>query len=91
MGSVLFKAQLGEVFLEVLIFFLLFFCFILFAAKPCTQGPNTGTENFTKISRHLWQRKTEKMFTSALLQGSCSGRNPNFLQDTKEYLNQRGT
>ena len=41
--------------------------------------PNPGkrsTENFTKfsrqISRHLWQRKTEKNFTSALLQGSCS-------------------
>ena len=41
--------------------------------------PNPGkrsTENFTKISRqisrHLWQRKTEKIFTSALLQGSCS-------------------
>ena len=35
-----------------------------------------STENFTKISRqisqHLWQRKTEKYFTSALLQGSCS-------------------
>ena len=35
-----------------------------------------STENFTKISRqisrHLWQRKTEKNFTSALLQGSCS-------------------
>ena len=25
-----------------------------------------------KISRHLWQRKTDKIFTSALLQGSCS-------------------
>ena len=41
--------------------------------------PNPGkrsTENFTKISRqnsrHLWWRKTEKSFTSALLQGSCS-------------------
>ena len=41
--------------------------------------PNPGkrsAENFTKISRqisrHLWQRKTEKIFTSALLQGSCS-------------------
>ena len=41
--------------------------------------PNPGkrsTENFTKIScqisRHLWQRKTEKKFTSTLLQGSCS-------------------
>ena len=38
--------------------------------------PNPGkrsTENVTKISRqiswHLWQRKTEKTFTSALLQG----------------------
>ena len=41
--------------------------------------PNPGkrsTENFTKISRqisrHLWQRKMEKTFASALLQGSCS-------------------
>ena len=41
--------------------------------------PNPGKcrrENFTQISRqisrHLWQRKTEKRFTSALLQGSCS-------------------
>ena len=41
--------------------------------------PNPGkrsTENLTgisrQISRHLWQRKTEKKFTSALLQGSCS-------------------
>ena len=41
--------------------------------------PNPGkcrTEKLTKISRqisrHLWQRKTEKHFTSALLQGSCS-------------------
>ena len=37
-----------------------------------------STDNFTKISRqisrHLWQRKTEKIFTSALLQGSCSER-----------------
>ena len=35
-----------------------------------------SAENFTRIScqisRHLWQRKTEKNFTSALLQGSCS-------------------
>ena len=41
--------------------------------------PNPGkrsAENLTKISRqisrHFWQRKTEKKFTSALLQGSCS-------------------
>ena len=38
-----------------------------------------STENFTKISRqisrHLWQRKTETIFTSALLQGSCSDMN----------------
>ena len=45
--------------------------------------PNPGkrsAENFTKISRqisrHLWQRKTEKNFTSALLQGSCSENPP---------------
>ena len=46
--------------------------------KFCLAHPNPGkrTENFTKssrqISRHLWQRKTEKIFTPALLQGSCS-------------------
>ena len=47
--------------------------------KFSVAHPNPGersTENFTKISRqisrHLWQRKTEKIFTSALLQGSCS-------------------
>ena len=47
--------------------------------KFSVAHPNPGkrsTENFTKISRqisrHLWQRKTEKNFTSALLQGSCS-------------------
>ena len=42
--------------------------------KFSVAHPNPGkrsTENFTKISRHLWQRKTEKIFTSALLQGSC--------------------
>ena len=46
--------------------------------KFSVAHPNPGkrsTENFTKISRqisrHLWQRKTEKNFTSALLQGSC--------------------
>ena len=48
--------------------------------KFSVAHPNPGkrsAENFTKISRqisrHLWQRKTEKNFTSALLQGSCSG------------------
>ena len=47
--------------------------------KFSVAHPNSGkrsTENFTKISRqisrHLWQRKTEKNFTSTLLQGSCS-------------------
>ena len=47
--------------------------------KFSVAHPNPGkrsAENFTKISRqisrHLWQRKTEKIFTSALLQGSCS-------------------
>ena len=47
--------------------------------KVSVAHPNPGkrsTENFTKISRqisrHLWQRKTEKNSTSALLQGSCS-------------------
>ena len=47
--------------------------------KFSVAHPSPGkrrTENFTKISRqisrHLWQRKTEKYFTSALLQGSCS-------------------
>ena len=47
--------------------------------KFSVAQPNPGkrsAENFTKISRqisrHLWQRKTEKNFTSALLQGSCS-------------------
>ena len=47
--------------------------------KFSVAHPNPGkrsAENFTKISRqisrHLWQRKTEKNFTSALLQGSCS-------------------
>ena len=47
--------------------------------KFSVARPNPGkcsTENFTKISRqisrHFWQRKTEKNFTSALLQGSCS-------------------
>ena len=43
--------------------------------KFSVAHPNPGkrsAENFTKISRHLWQRKTEKFFTSALLQGSCS-------------------
>ena len=46
--------------------------------KFSVAHPNPGkrsTENFTKISRqisrHLWQRKREKIFTSALLQGSC--------------------
>ena len=41
---------------------------------------NVARKTFTKISRqisrHLWQRKTEKIFTSALLQGSCSEKNP---------------
>ena len=47
--------------------------------KFSVAHPNPGkrsAENFTKISRqisrHLWQRKTEKNFTSALLQDSCS-------------------
>ena len=47
--------------------------------KFSVAHPNPGkrsTENFTKISsqisQHLWQRKTENNFTSALLQGSCS-------------------
>ena len=47
--------------------------------KVSVAHPNPGkrsAENFTKISRqisrHFWQRKTEKCFTSALLQGSCS-------------------
>ena len=47
--------------------------------KFSAAHPNPGkrsSENFTKISRqisrHVWQRKTEKIFTSALLQGSCS-------------------
>ena len=38
-----------------------------------TNPGERSTDNFTpKISRHLQQRKTEKRFTSALLQGSCS-------------------
>ena len=47
--------------------------------KFSVAHPNPGkrsAENFAKISRqisrHLWQRKTEKIFTSALLEGSCS-------------------
>ena len=47
--------------------------------KFSVAHPNPGkrsAENLTKISRqisrHLWQRNTEKNFTSALLQGSCS-------------------
>ena len=47
--------------------------------KISLARPNPGklsTENLTEISRQisqsLWQRKTEKMFTSALLQGSYS-------------------
>ena len=58
--------------------------------KFSVAHPNPGkrsTENFTKISRQisrqLWQRKTEKNFTSALLQGGCSdfsgGSRPGFL------------
>ena len=46
--------------------------FFLAHANPGKRS----TENFTKISRqisrHLWQRKTEKIITSALQQGSCS-------------------
>ena len=56
--------------------------------------PNPGkrsTENFTKISRqisrHLWQRKTEKNFTSALLQGSCSEKH----MQSKESRNRKRT
>ena len=52
--------------------------------KFSVARPNPGkrsTENSTKISRlisrHLSQRKTEKIFTSALLQGSCSERHSN--------------
>ena len=51
--------------------------------KFSVAHPNPGkrsAENFTKIarqiSRHLWQRKMEKIFTSALLQGSCSEKGP---------------
>ena len=58
----------------------------VFDVKFSVAHPNPGkrsVENFTKISRqisrHLWQRKTEKMFTSALLQGSCSDRNADVL------------
>ena len=47
--------------------------------KFSVAHPNPGkrsAKNFTKISRQIsrqfWQRKTEKIFTSALLQGSCS-------------------
>ena len=55
--------------------------------KFSAAHPNPGkrsAENFTKISRqisrHVWQRKTEKNFTSALLQGSCSDHFPFSLQ-----------
>ena len=46
-----------------------------FSAARRNPGKRS-TENFTQISRqisrHFWQRKAEKIFTSSLLQGSCS-------------------
>ena len=42
------------------------------SVKFSVAHPNPGKrsrENFTKISRRFWQRKTKKNFTSALLQG----------------------
>ena len=48
---------------------------VKFSAAHRNPGKRSA-ENFTQISRqisrHFWQRKTEKFFTSALLQGSCS-------------------
>ena len=70
--------------------------------KFSVAHPNSGkrsAENLTKISRqisrHLWQRKTEKKFTSALLQGSCSeiffgGINSGEVGKSKRELSKRG-
>ena len=40
--------------------------------NPGKRSAEKFTQISRQISRHFWQRKTEKFFTSALLQGSCS-------------------
>ena len=70
--------QQSEICVKFSVFHTIFWREIL--VKFSVTHPNPGErsmENFTKISRqisrHLWQRKTEKIFTSALLQCGCSG------------------
>ena len=82
------RGQIWQKFPKVLRFMALFPPLKFSVAHP--DLGKRSTENFTEIScqisRHLWQRKTEKYFISALLQGSCSDKTCQFLYMSFEVV-----